>query len=200
MFAPDESNVRLEIYGDGDAVAEVRALAESLGIGDRVLVTGEQIALARRAREGLPERPSVSCRTGRHVSTSSRSPRSCSSTSFWVSLPSRPICRPSRLTSGRTRSSTSRPERRIPRRRVARCGARSQRRGEESGRGAASLRQGIRLVGQLAGIRCNAGAPARASLHLAPNKRRRPAWRLLLLRRARADPTHSISTARTRTA
>ena len=44
MVAPHEPSVRLEIYGDGDAVAEVRALAERLGIGDRVLVTGEQIA------------------------------------------------------------------------------------------------------------------------------------------------------------
>ena len=64
MFAPDDSNVRLEIYGDGDAVAEVRALAESLGIGDRVLVTGEQIAqrdvLARVAGASVgvvPNRP-----------------------------------------------------------------------------------------------------------------------------------------------
>jgi glycosyltransferase involved in cell wall biosynthesis len=44
MVARGDVDARLEIYGDGDAVESVRALAESLGIAERVLVTGERIA------------------------------------------------------------------------------------------------------------------------------------------------------------
>jgi glycosyltransferase involved in cell wall biosynthesis len=44
MIAREDARVHLEIYGDGDAVHDVRALALKHGIGDRVLVTGERIA------------------------------------------------------------------------------------------------------------------------------------------------------------
>jgi glycosyltransferase involved in cell wall biosynthesis len=43
LLASHEPDIRLEIYGDGDAVDDVRALAERRGISDRVHVTGERL-------------------------------------------------------------------------------------------------------------------------------------------------------------
>jgi glycosyltransferase involved in cell wall biosynthesis len=59
-----DAGARVEIYGDGDAVDDVRALAASLGLSDRVLLTGERLeqrdVLARVAGASVgvvPNRP-----------------------------------------------------------------------------------------------------------------------------------------------
>jgi glycosyltransferase involved in cell wall biosynthesis len=43
VIASQGIDARVEIYGDGDAVSDVRALAVERGIADRVLVTGERL-------------------------------------------------------------------------------------------------------------------------------------------------------------
>jgi glycosyltransferase involved in cell wall biosynthesis len=64
IISARHTNVRVEIYGDGDAVDEVRAVARRRGVSDRVVVTGERIGqrdvLARVAGASvgvIPNRP-----------------------------------------------------------------------------------------------------------------------------------------------